>query len=205
MNARVSVFLLVSATLLAACAPATPIEPTPDVLAIRTSAANTVVAEFTLTAAAVTSTPIPTITLAPTQELPTATPTVSFATDPTLIALGTPGELCDNFSFDPATVDVTILDGSPMTPGQEFVKTWKIKNTGACAWGDGYSLTYSYGEKMDGQPIPIGAVIQVDQEVDVSVSFKAPTAIGEYTSAWQMTNAKGVPFGKVVFVKIVVQ
>lgn len=204
MKVSVSIFLVVAAILLSACAPATPIEPTPDVLAIRTSAANTVVAEFTLTAAAFTPTPFPP-TETPTLALPTETPTTAFATDPTLIALGTPGELCDDFSFDPATVDVTILDGSPMTPGQEFVKTWKIKNTGACAWGDGYSLTYSYGEKMSGQPVPIGTVIQVDQEVDVSVNFKAPTAIGEYTSAWQMTNAKGVPFGKVVFVKIVVQ
>ena len=52
MNTRAFIFLLLTAILLAACAPATPIEPTPDVLAIRTSAANTVVAEFTLTAAA---------------------------------------------------------------------------------------------------------------------------------------------------------
>ena len=205
MKTKVSIFVLVTAVLLAACAPATPIEPTPDVLAIRTSAAKTVVAEFTLTAAMLpTNTPLPP-TLTPTPEAPTATPTVALATDPTLIALGTPGVLCDDFSFDLATVDVTILDGTAMTPGQEFVKTWKIKNTGNCAWGDGYSLTYSYGERMDGQPVPLGTVVQVDQEVEVSVNFKAPTAIGEYTSAWQMTNAKGVPFGKVVFVKIVVQ
>ena len=58
---------------------------------------------------------------------------------------------------------------------------------------------------MDGQPVPLGTVVQVGQEVDVSVTFKAPTAIGEYTSAWQMTNATGVTFGKAVFVKIIVQ
>lgn len=204
MKARTSIYLLIATLVLSACAPATPIEPTPDVLAIRTSAANTVVAEFTLTAAAFTPTTQPP-TETPTPELPTDTPTVAFATDPTQIALGTPGVLCDDFSFDNATVDVTILDGTAMTPGQEFVKTWKIKNTGTCAWGDGYSLTYSYGEKMDGQPVPLGTLVQSGQEVDISVNFKAPTAIGEYTSAWQMTNAKGVPFGKVVFVKIIVK
>ncbi|MEK6753461.1 MAG: NBR1-Ig-like domain-containing protein [Chloroflexota bacterium] len=204
MNTRAFIFLLLTAILLAACAPATPIEPTPDVLAIRTSAANTVVAEFTLTAAAFTPTPLPP-TQTPTPETPTATPTVAFATDPTQIALGTPGLLCDDLSFDPATVDVTILDGTSMTPGQEFVKTWKIKNTGSCAWGDGYTLTFSYGQKMDGQPVPLGTVVQVGQEVEISVNFKAPTAIGEYTSAWQMANAAGVTFGKAVFVKILVQ
>lgn len=204
MKTRVSIIIFLTTILLAACAPATPIEPTPDVLAIRTSAANTVVAEFTLTAASFTATPLPP-TITPTLAPPTETPTIAFATDPTQIALGTPGLLCDDLSFDVATVDVTILDGTAMTPGQEFVKTWKIKNTGSCAWGEGYSLTYSYGERMDGQAIPLGAVVQVGQEVDVSVNFKAPAAIGEYTSAWQMANANGVTFGKAVFVKIIVQ
>lgn len=204
MKAKVSIFLLITAFLFAACAPATPIEPTADVLAIRTSAANTVVAEFTLTAAAFTSTPLPS-TETPTPEAPTETPTPAFATDPTQVALGTPGVLCDDVSFDTATVDVTILDGTAMTPGQEFVKTWKIKNSGSCAWGDGYGLVFSYGEKMDGQPTPLGTLVQVDQEVEISVNFKAPVAIGEYTSAWQMANAKGVPFGKAIFVKIIVK
>lgn len=204
MKAKVSIFLLITAFLFAACAPATPIEPTADVLAIRTSAANTVVAEFTLTAAAFTSTPLPS-TETPTPEAPTETPTPAFATDPTQVALGTPGVLCDDVSFDTATVDVTILDGTAMTPGQEFVKTWKIKNSGSCAWGDGYGLVFSYGEKMNGQPTPLGTLVQVDQEVEISVNFKAPVAIGEYTSAWQMANAKGVPFGKAIFVKIIVK
>jgi hypothetical protein len=204
MKARASIFVLIITIMLTACAPATPIEPTPDVLAIRTSAANTVVAEFTLTAAAFTPTSMPP-TETSTPEPPTETPTIAFSTDPTQIALGTPGLLCDDLSFDPATVDVTILDGTAMTPGQEFVKTWKIKNTGSCTWGDGYALTYSYGERMDGQAIPLGTVVQVGQEVEVSVNFKAPTAIGEYTSAWQMANAAGVTFGKAVFVKIIVQ
>ena len=197
--------LAITALILAACAPATPIEPTADVNAIRTSAANTVVAEFTLTAAAFTPTPFPP-TETPIPEPATITATVTLAIDPTQIALGTPGgELCDNLSFDPATVDVTILDGTPMTPGQEFVKTWKIKNTGICAWGDGYKLIFSYGEKMNGVPVPLGTLVQVGQEVEISVNFKAPTKLGEYTSAWQMANAKGVTFGKALFVKIIVK
>lgn len=196
---------MTAALLLAACAPATPIVPTPDVLAVRTSAAYTVVAEFTLTAAAFTPTPLPPTETA-TPEPPTETPTIAYATDPTQVALGTPGQLCDDMSFDLATVDVTILDGTAMTPGQDFVKTWKIKNTGICAWGEGYGLIYAgYADQMSGEPVPLGTVIQVGQEVDVSVNFKAPTAVGEYTSAWQMANAKGIPFGKAVFVKIVVK
>ncbi len=195
------------ALILAACAPATPIVPTPDVMAIRTSAAYTVIAEFTLTAASFTATPLPP-TETPTPEPPTATATEAFTTDPTLAALGTPAALCDNYSFDLATLDVTIPDGTTMTAGQEFVKTWKIKNTGDCTWGAGYSLIYSYGEKMNGQPVALTTVIAPNGEVDVSINFKAPDKIGQYVSAWQMVNPQGISFGDkehILIVKIVVQ
>lgn len=138
-----------------------------------------------------------------TAEPPTLTPTIAFATDPTQIALEPGGPLCDDYAFG-EPVDVTIPDGTSMTPGQEFVKTWKIKNTGICAWGDGYGLVYTYGEKMSGVPVPVG-LVEVGQEVEVSVNFKAPDQIGEYTSAWQMANAKGITFGKAIFVKIIVK
>jgi len=204
MKARFSIFAIITTLILAACAPATPIVSTPDVLAIRTSAAYTVVAEFTLTAAAISPTPLPP-TETPTPEPPTATATEAFTNDPTQAALGTPAILTDDYSFDPLTVDVTILDGTAMTPGQEFVKTWKIKNTGTKAWGDGYSLIYAgYADKMSGVPVPIG-LVEVGQEVEVSVNFKAPDKVGEYTSAWQMANANGIPFGKAIFVKIIVK
>lgn len=203
MKSRLPMIALTGILLLAACAPATTPAPTPDINAIRTSAAYTVVAELTLTAAAWTPTPLPP-TETPIPEPPTATPTIPLATDPTLIALGTPGVLCDSLSFG-TDVDVTIPDGTPMTAGQDFVKTWKIKNDGACAWGDGYGLIYSYGEKMAGQPVPLGTVVEVGQDVQVSVNLKAPDKAGEYLSAWQMANAKGVPFGKALFLKIIVQ
>lgn len=209
MKKTTTIALLAAIFVLTACAPAAtpPAEPTPDVQAIRTSAASTVIAELTLTAAAFTPTPQPTIVQpSPEPTIPAETPTPIFATDPTQIALGTPGQLCDDMTFNNATVDVTIIDGTQMTPGQEFVKTWKIKNTGICSWGDGYGLIYAgYADKMDGQPVPLNTLVQVGQEVDVSVNFKAPTKVGEYTSAWQMANAKGIPFGKAIFVKIIVK
>lgn len=205
MKNKLLIITLSCILILAACAPATPIQPTPDVMVIRTSAAYTVVAELTLTAAAFTATPLPpTETAVP--PLPTETPTLASGTDPTQATLGTPSQLCDNLSFDNATVDVTILDGTVMTPGQEFVKTWKIKNTGICAWGDGYGLIYAgYADAMSGKPAPLGTLVQVGQEVEVSVNFKAPIKVGEYTSAWQMANAKGIPFGKALYIKIIVK
>ena len=204
---------LTLAMLLTACAPATPVEPTPDVNVIRTSAASTVVAEFTLTAAFFTPTPQPLPTETPTQQFlpPTETAAAIFTLDPTQAAL-TPDALCDDYSFDLTTLDVTIPDGTPMTPGQDFTKTWKIKNTGICTWDTSYKAIFSYSappnERMGAQPIPLTALVAPGQEVDVSVQFKAPSTAGEYTGYWQMVNAKGIPFGTkdfILIVKIVVQ
>lgn len=207
-------FLLL-AILLSACAPSAPVEPTPDVNAIRTSAASTVMAEFTLTAAFFTPTPQPLPTETPTQQTslipPTETVAAIFTLDPTQAAL-TPDALCDDYDWDATTLDVTIPDGTPMTPGQEFVKTWKIRNTGICTWDTSYKAIFSYSnppnERMSAQPVPLATLVAPGQEVEVSVQFKAPTTAGEYTLYWQMVNAKGIPFGKKDFiftVKIVVQ
>lgn len=200
--------LIITATLLgvliAACGPsATPAEPTPDVAAIRTSAASTVVSQFTLTAAVFT----------PTSSLPTNTPApqvTATGTQPVAAqvtnAEGTTLALCDSLSYNVATVDVTVPDNSVMTPGQEFIKTWKVKNNGSCPWGAGYVLAYAgYANQMSGQFIALTEVVQPDQEVELSVQFSAPDAAGEYLSEWTMRNPAGVTFPEIVFVKILVQ
>jgi hypothetical protein len=193
--------------LVAACGSGAPVtqeqEPTADVAAIRTSAASTVISQFTLTAAAFTPTPSqPTETSAP-----EATTTTSTATGQPLAqvtnALGTTVALCDSLSF---VADVTVPDDTSMSPGQDFVKTWKVKNSGSCPWGSGYKLVYAgYADDMSGQFQPLTSVVQPGQEVEVSVQFTAPDAADQYLSAWQMSNPTGVTFPEIIFVKIIVQ
>jgi hypothetical protein len=206
MKPKYLALLLISGLLLSACgASTTTPEPTPDVAAVRTSAASTVVSRFTLTAAAFTPTPqpTPTDTTVPEPEdtaTPTATvPVVAVVTN----AEGTQVELCDSLSY---VADVTVPDDTVMSPGQDFVKTWRIKNTGACPWGAGYVLAYAgYSNQMSGKFVALTEVIQPGQEVEVSVQFKAPTAAGEYLSAWTMRNPQGVTFPEIVFVRVIVQ
>lgn len=207
MRTKLTATLLFIVMFMNACAPATASAPTPDVNAIYTSAAYTVVAEFTLTAASFTATPLPP-TETPMPEQAAASPTDAFTTNPTLAALGTPVALCDDYSFTLTTLDVTIPDGTTMTANQDFVKTWKIKNTGICTWGTGYGLIYSYGEKMSGKPVPLSVNVAPGEEVDVSVNLRAPGKAGNYFGAWQMVNPKGISFGDkeyILLVKIVVQ
>jgi hypothetical protein len=205
MKLKLTLVVMLAASLIAACgSPNTPAqEPTSDVAAVRTSAASTVIAQFTLTAAAFSPTPsLPTDTSAPAA---TSTATVAALAQATN-AEGTTFALCDSLSIDLATVDVNIPDGTIMSPGQDFVKTWRVKNNGSCPWGAGYELVYAgYADDMDGQFQPLAEVIQPGQEVEVSVQFQAPSETGEYLSAWQMENPTGVTFPEIIFVKILVQ
>lgn len=181
-----------------------PAEPTPDVAAVRTSAASTVEAKFTLTAAAFTPTSQPLPTDTPEPEEPEATATV---TSPVVAVVtnveGTQVELCDSVTY---VADVTIPDDTVMSPGQDFLKTWRVRNTGACPWGAGYVLAYAgYANQMSGQFVALTEVVQPGQEVEVSVQFTAPSVAGEYLSAWTMRNPQGVTFPEIIFVKIIVQ
>ena len=187
--------LLICGLFLSACGNSATQEPTPDVAAVRTSAASTVEARFTLTAAAFTPTPrpIPTETATP-EPVDTDTPAAPEPTEE---------NLCDVLAY---IEDVNVPDGTIMSPGQDFIKTWKVKNNGSCPWGAGYVLVYAgYSDPMSGQFVAMNEVIQPGQEVEVSVQFKAPTKAGEYLSAWTMRNPQGITFPQVIFVKIIVQ
>lgn len=212
MKLKLFTTLFLTAMLVAACGPsATPSEPTADVAAIRTSAASTVVSQFTLTAAAFTPTTAP-VTDTPEPE-GTATET-SVPVAQVTNAEGTTVALCDKYAWDPNTVDVNVPDNTVMSPGQEFIKTWKIKNIGTCAWGEGYELVFSYSslpndDALDGVAQPLGASIASQQEVEVSVQFTAPDLPGTYFSVWTMENPAGIAFSgndnKSLYVQIVVQ
>ena len=98
-----------------------------------------------------------------------------------------PTPLCDQALF---VKDVTIPDGTVIAPGAIFKKTWRLKNTGTCQWS-GYTLVFDSGDAMSPAVESIG-IVSPGQEVDVSVSFTAPTTPGSYKSYWRIRNPAGV-------------
>jgi len=121
-----------------------------------------------------------------------------------------PPSCVDDMAF---VSDVTYPDNnmtSPpvLTPGQVFVKTWRVKNTGTCSWVPGYQLAYAYGNtpaaQMGGLPVPITTTVSPNMTIDLSVTLTAPAANGTYQGFWQMKNTNGQAFGQTIWVGITV-
>jgi len=82
--------------------------------------------------------------------------------------------------------DVTIPDNTQLDNGEEFEKTWRVRNSGTCAWPENTVLAFA-GQTQMGAPdsVEVGA-LEPGQEIDVSVTMKAPDEPGRYTGIWQM-------------------
>lgn len=62
--------------------------------------------------------------------------------------------------------DVTIPDGTMMSPGQSFTKTWQIKNSGSTIWS-GYSLAFDRGTQMGGpSSVPVPALVEAMRDTN---------------------------------------
>ena len=100
--------------------------------------------------------------------------------------------------------DVTIPDGSILSPGTLFYKSWRVQNTGTCAWGPGYRLAFISGSQLGAaSPVAIPPV-QPNGVFDIAVPMFAPAQPGTYRGLWQMVNPAGQPFGPQFFVSIIV-
>ncbi len=214
MRTKGIIFALLATLLITACTPAETGTPTADVDQIYTAAAQTVIAELTQTAAVTTATSAATATSVPEQETATPVPTSAIAIETplptetataqaTIAVEATPtDQYCDNAAW---VADVSVQDGTEMSPGQAFEKTWRIKNTGTCTWTESYRLAFGYGEEMNGQPRTMNSTVAPNESIDVTVVFSAPLSAGSYQSYWRMVNTAGANFGEFFYVDIVVR
>lgn len=165
--------------------------PTPDPGALSTLAAQTVQAELTRVALTQALPPVletPTsISIPPTEIPPTRTPI------PTATQTPLP---CNQAKF---VTDVTYPDGSLLTAGQTFLKTWRLMNGGTCTWTSGYQLMFDHGDPLG---VPAGyaqsltsGTVAPGQTVDVSVNLTAPATAGTYQGFWRLRDPGGVIFG----------
>ncbi|MHC1772570.1 MAG: NBR1-Ig-like domain-containing protein [Flexilinea sp.] len=92
--------------------------------------------------------------------------------------------------------DVTFSDGTYIAPGNYFTKTWRIRNTGTCAWNSGYRLVFTSGDPMSGsQAISLPGYVASGQTVDISANLIAPNTVGTFRGNWMLQSPDGTTFG----------
>jgi hypothetical protein len=179
-------------------APAATPTLTQDANIVLTGVARTAETKMT-EMAAITPSPLPateTQTPPPATAIPSATVALNLPTATS--SGGVP-------SVDQATFvsDVTVPDGSNFSPGQAFVKTWRIQNSGATTWSTSFKLVYIQGDQMSGPAsVPLPKQVGPLQSVDISVSLVAPASAGHYRGYWKMSNAGGQLFPESIYVDI---
>jgi hypothetical protein len=147
-----------------------------------------------------TRTPIPTLTLQPTftPVTPSTTPTITLL--PTYSygsgssgSSGTSGTGGSGGNYQNAPcnaaaliTDVTIPDGVVMPPSKEFVKTWRIQNTGSCTWDDDYAFVFIAGDRMYGEGVRFTKVLP-GQIIDVPIVMITPDISGNYIGYWVLS------------------
>ena len=168
---------------------------------VRTQAVMTYQAQSTQTALAIpTLTPTATVspTTAATFSLPTAGSPIALGT--TTVAAGGQSSACYALSY---VRDVTIPDGTEMTPGQSFTKTWLVSNSGTCAWEAGFRFNVVSGDAMGATAVTLSQRVEAGRQYEISVPMIAPAnKSGKLTGYWQLADANGSFFGDQVYVEI---
>ena len=100
--------------------------------------------------------------------------------------------------------DLSIPDGSQVTPGSILEKQWQVKNTGTCNWDGTYSIKLTAGNEMGASSPQQLVPARGGSEAVVQIQFVAPAEPGRYRSAWQAHNPAGTPFGDPIYIEIVV-
>ena len=142
-------------------------------------------------AATAMSTLIPTTAITPAEaNLP---PTQTGIPPTAAVTLTSSPVLVDAAEF---ITDVTIPDGTRLSPGETFVKTWRLRNSGTTTWTSAYALVFANGSQMNALAlIPLPRTVAPGGEIDVSVTLTAPKGPGTYKGYWELRSASGILFG----------
>ena len=183
MNKKRMTFIVLIAIILTACGSKIPAE----------TASPTVV--NTQAAVVVTDTPAPAETVAVDTPLTLGEASPTSASGPTSTSTPEPPRPtnvagCTNSAKFVA--DVTIPDNTQLDGGKEFVKTWRVMNSGTCIWASDYKLAYYSEERMNAPAIIPLAITYPGQTADISVTLTAPNSIGVHRANFVLENPDGL-------------
>jgi hypothetical protein len=91
--------------------------------------------------------------------------------------------------------DVTVPDNTRFEKAEAFAKTWRVRNSGSCAWPEGATLTFIDGDALEAtKSVKVGA-LDAGGTKDISVDMTAPDADGSYRGVWRLVDDNGQQFG----------
>jgi hypothetical protein len=100
--------------------------------------------------------------------------------------------------------DLTIPDGSVISPGSTVDKQWQVQNNGTCNWDYRYSLNKISGDEIGIELEQALFPARAGSKVVIQVSFTAPLQEGTYSVIWQAYDPSGYPFGDPLSILIVI-
>ena len=102
--------------------------------------------------------------------------------------------------------DDNIEDGQVFPAGAEFVKNWRLQNTGNTEWPDSTNIIFVAGDRMpafEGAPLSyyVGRVEAGEYAYACAMDLKAPEVPGQYVGYWRLVDGNGIRFGSSVWCK----
>jgi hypothetical protein len=141
----------------------------------------------------------------PTKPLPTLTPIPAVynpAPTVTLTPTTTAGPCTNDLQF---ISDLTVDDGTVVSPGSSIDKQWLVQNTGTCDWDSTYRLKWISGDPLNAVQEQTLYPARRETQATLRILFTAPTFSGTYESWWQAMSPDGNLFGDQISIKVVVQ
>jgi len=143
------------------------------------------------------ATPTQALVQGATPVIPTSTPQLEPTPSPTATP---PCE--DSLAF---VKDITVPDGTVVSPGGTVDKQWLVQNNGSCNWDSGYRLKFVGGSELGAAKEQALYPARAGSQATLRLTFTAPSEPGTYSTAWQAFNPEDVAFGDAIFMEISVQ
>jgi hypothetical protein len=128
-----------------------------------------------------------------------ATPTAQQTVQATSAADAQPANCTNLLTYKK---DLTLPDGSFVTPGSSLDKQWQVTNSGTCNWNDSYTIRLVDGDLLGATSPQAIVPARSSTDATIRIVFTAPTQPGNYSSTWQAFDPKGQTFGD--YFKIVI-
>jgi hypothetical protein len=110
--------------------------------------------------------------------------------------------------------DISYGEGESVPPNTNFIKTWRLQNSGTTGWPSGCQLKfvngYNFksainGEPISDMPVNINSCLEPGNTIDLSVSLVSPDVCGMYQCQFRAYTSLNQPFGDPIWLLLNVE